>query len=118
MTTQTTAIKVWGGDTVETTDGRVGTICGTMFDIGPNGRENEYTLKFEGETEYPRFDTGPDGKYASGDRSHRAYHSEIVRVVRYGRHDYYSPKKAEIDAGRAERGHCSHCGIKKSDHTA
>lgn len=109
--------KVWGGDTIETVDGRVGVVCGTMFNIGPDRtRETEYTFRMAGDTDYPRFTTGPDGKYESGDRSHRAYQSEIARIVTYGRHDYVAPKAADVKIGNATRGLCDHCGVRKADH--
>lgn len=96
----------WGGDTIETVDGRVGRITSTMYSL--MGKENEYAFMLEGETTRPQFETGPDGKYATGDRSHRAYESEVKRVVAYGRHDYYPDKE--------KRGHCEHCGARKRGH--
>ena len=103
--------KVWGGDTIETVDGRIGVVYSTMFNIGPERRETEYAFQMPGETDYPSFTTGPDGKYASGDRSHRAYESEIARVVAYVRHPYATPKAP------APRGKCGHCGVSKREHT-
>lgn len=98
--------RPWGGDTIETVDGRIGTITSTMYSL--IGKQTEYAFRFPGETVNPRFDTGPDGKYESGDRSHRAYESEVKRVVAYGRHDYYPDKE--------KRGYCEHCGARKRDH--
>lgn len=93
-------MKAHGGDLIETTDGRTGRVTSTMFSLV--GHETEYAL------DGSRFETGPDGKYASADRSRRAYESEIARILEHGRHDY--------QPGGSARGLCWRCDVRKAEH--